>query len=53
LELERGSDAAKCIFEAALQHDVSADDYGSDCEDGTGGGGFDELEVLGMNFGII
>ena len=37
---------AECVFAAALQHDVSAADYGADCEDGSCWGGFDELEVL-------
>ena len=46
--LEWGSDAAECLFEAALQHDVSAADHGSDPEDGSGRGGFNELEILGL-----
>jgi hypothetical protein len=50
--LERGSCAAECLFAAALQHDVSAADYGEDCEDGSCWGGFDELEILGALVGI-
>jgi hypothetical protein len=46
--LEWGSYVAECVFEAALQHDVPAADHGSDSEDSTGGGGSDELEVLGL-----
>jgi hypothetical protein len=38
----------ECVFEAALQHDVSAADYGADSEDGSGGGGSYKLEVLGL-----
>jgi hypothetical protein len=46
--LERGSYVAECVFETALQHDVSAADYGADSEDGSGWGGSDELEVLSL-----
>ena len=43
---ERRSDLAKRIFASALQHDVPAEDHGTDRQDCTGGSGCNELEVL-------